>query len=237
MKTIRNLLAALVALLTATGCMIVEVPYEDGDEGGEYVEYCYVDAYVDIPYEVKVLICDAVNGYAMPPLGRYGSAIHPTGSYEPYNLPSYVMGDFNGDGYSDYAYMFSKVTWAEGDWYLKTKMLIVVSTCYGYEVASEIVLGTVAGSCDRPVEEYWGIRLLRRGTHTVTTYQNGFEREETIELHDEGIYLASVDPYERSVFYVRGMETYEMRMDMGAIAKKRNGTIDERADRLIDLRE
>lgn len=237
MNTLKILTIGAFTLFLVTGCMIVEVPYEESTENGEYDEYCYVDAYVDISYEVRQLICDKVDGYTMPPLDRYGTELHPSGSYVPYNLPSYVKGDFNGDGYSDYAYMFSKVTWSDNDWYLKTKMIVVVSTYYGYEVASEIVLGTVRGAYDMPVEEYWGIRLLSPGTHTVTTYQDGIEKEETIELHEEGLYLASVDPYERSVFHVRGTETYEIRMDMGAIAKKKSGNTDERAERIIDLRK
>ncbi len=225
----------LLALQAVTGCMIVEVPSEENDEYGYDDETYSINAYVNIPYQVRKLIYDAVYGYSMPPVSRYGTALYPATSYDPFNLPSYIKADFNVDGISDYAFMFSKVSWSYSDWYVKTKMLIVVSSYYGYEIASEVILGTITGPASMPVEEYWGIRLLEPGTHTVTTYQNGIKKEETIILYNDAIYLASVDPEERSIFYVTGNDTHEIRMDMGALAKRKAQSAEERANRIIQL--
>ncbi|MBN1576815.1 MAG: hypothetical protein JW913_09700 [Chitinispirillaceae bacterium] len=237
MNRMRNVITGVAALGMMSGCMIVGVPVSEDDDMGYGDDGCYVDAYVGIPDEVEELIAEHVNGYSMPPIGRYGYELYPEERYDPHNLPSYVSSDFNGDGRYDYAYMFSLLSWAEGDWYLKTKLLIVTSTYYGYALSSEIDLGTVTGSAEIPVEEYWGIRLLRRGTHSVTWYDRGIIREERIDLENDGIYLASVDPDERSVLYVDGTEVYEIMMDMGAIAKKRAVSSDARSNRIIKLPE
>lgn len=236
MKSWRNTIVGIAALGLFTGCAIIEVPVPgDEDVGyGEYDDY-YVDAYVSIPVEVRELISSHVDGYSMPPVSRYGYMLYPENVNDPYNLPSYVSSDFNGDNIYDYAYMFSQLSWTDGDWYLKTKMLVVLSTSYGYTIGSEIVLGTVSGHNDTPVEEYWGIRLLPRGTHVVTTYENGYEREESIDLPNDAIYLASVDPDERSVFYAHGTDVHEIVMDMGAVAKKKAGSSDSRENRIVKI--
>lgn len=227
MKRLLIVIVGVFVLSMMNGCMVTSV--HDG-----YDEY-YVDAYVSIPDEVRELIADHVDGYSMPPVQRYGYTIYPVDGNDPYNLPSYVGSDFNGDGYYDYAYMFSSLSWEDDAWYLKTKMLVVVSTSYGYTLSSEIVLGTVSGYSDTPVEEYWGIRLLKRGTHTVSSYDNGIVREESIDLQNDGIYLASVDPDERSVFYAYGTDVHELVMDMGAIAKKSAKAADARANRFVKI--
>ena len=195
----------------------------------------YVDAYVYIPEEVKELIADHVDGYSMPPVERYSYTLYPTDVITDHqNLPSYVKADFNGDGYCDYAYMFSKVNYRGGDWYLKTRMIIVTSTLYSYKVALDLDLGTITADQSTPIEEYWAIRLLQKGAHKVTFYKYGVEKETTVELSNDGIYLASIDPQERSVFYVNGTETHELALDLGAIAKKQ--VSQQRADRIIKLK-
>lgn len=235
MKKLIILTACTVSLGTITGCTIIGVPYE---EEVVYIEDdCYVDAYVSIPYEVKELMSYRVDGYSMPPVSRYGYEIYPVELYDPHNMPSYVSADFNGDGIYDYAYMFSALSWDDGDWYLDTKLLIVNSTRYGYTISLELDLGTVTGRPGIPVEEYWGIRLLEPGIHSVTEFCDGIEIEERIVLEDYGIYLASIDPYERSVFYVEGTEVTEVLIDMGAVAKKKAGANRSRANRTIELKK
>lgn len=221
-------LVFLVVLLSLlSGCeFIYEYSAEDDyvDVEGEYVY---------IPKEVKYLIEESVYGYSMPPISRYGYTLYPDYSiYDSRNLPSYVSADFNGDGYSDYAYMFSKVYYSGHNWYLKTKMLIVVSTYRSYKLASEIDLGTVSNHESTPVEEYWAIRLLKSGTHVITSTQNGVQKKITVELENDGIYLASIDPQERSVFYVERTDVHEIPLDLGVIAKKK---IENRAQRVIKL--
>jgi hypothetical protein len=125
--------------------------------------------------------------------------------------------------------------WEGADWYLDTKMLMVTSVADGYALSLELDLGTVTGCSEIPVEEYWGIRLLERGIHSVSEFHHGSVTEEGVELLDDGIYLASVDPEERSVFYADGTDVYEIAIDFGAVAKKRVGAEDARAKRLVKL--
>ncbi len=225
MNRIFIVILSISLLSLFSGC---EFLYEYSDEEVEVEE-----EYVYIPEEVEYIIDEHVDGYSMPPISRYGYTLYPDYSeYDPRNLPSYVSADFNGDGYSDYAYMFSKVYYSGHDWYLKTKMLIVVSTYHSYELASEIDLGTVSNHESTPVEEYWAIRLLKRGTHVITSTQNGVEKKITVELDNDGVYLASIDPQERSVFYVERTDVHEIPLDLGVIAKKK---IESRAQRVIKL--
>jgi hypothetical protein len=240
MKTLKLILISITAMYILTGCTIMEIPYEETTSQSEYEEYdnYYVDAYVSIPYEVKKLIAGSVDGYSMPPVSRYGIALYPVVNHsDPYNLPSYVKSDFNGDGYYDYAYMFSYLTWSNSDWFLKTKMIIVASTSYGFTIASEIILGSVSGSQRMPVEEYWGIRLLKKGTHMVSVSDGRGVDESEVQLYNDAIYLASVDPEERSIFYLSGTEANEIILDMGAIAKRKVTTNEERASRVIKLND
>jgi hypothetical protein len=234
---------ALAALLTVsammfTGCQLdlmssVEIedePVVITTDPPVIYKNTYVNAYVDIPLSVRELIADRVSGYSMPPVERYGYVLYPTDVVnDRNNIPSYVKADINGDGYFDYGYMFSIVSYSGEYWYLKTKLLIVTSNAYGYEIGCEINLGTVSGLTSKPIEEYWGIRLLKSGTHTVTVTKNGYDKETVVELKYDGIYLASVDPAERSVFYADNSGVHELVLDMGSIAKKAA----DRADRVI----
>jgi hypothetical protein len=236
MRAIKLVSLMLMVSFLMVGCVMPFEPIDTDDEEIVIEDPSpYIDAYVDIPEEVKDLIAYNVDGYSMPPVARYGYTLYPTDVItDRQNLPSYVKADFNGDGYSDYAYMFSKVYYSGGDWYLKTKMLIVVSTSYSYKISTELDLGTITNSQSTPVEEYWAIRLLQKGTHKVTTYKNGDEKETTVELKNDGIYLASIDPQERSVFYVDGTESHEIILDLGSIAKK--PVSPSRSERVISLK-
>jgi hypothetical protein len=223
MKTLSSLIAGCTLVGLVTGCSIIEVPVtgNDDEDDGQWVDNYSVNAYVDIPYDVRVLIRDAVNGYSMPPVDRYGYEIYPIDSHDPYNIPSYVSDDFNGDGYDDYAYMFSAVSWDNRNWYVDTKLLVVTSDGDDYSLSMELDLGTASGSRDIPVEEYWGIRLLRPGTHTITDYNHGTAHEKSVVLSHPAIYLASINPVERSVFVVDENNVTEIVVDFGAIAKRK----------------
>lgn len=194
----------------------------------------YVDAYVYIPSEVKELIAGLVDGYSMPPVDRYGYTLYPTDVIrDNNNLPSFVAADFNGDGYCDYAYMFSRISFDNYGWIMNTRMIVVTSTYNGYEVSKNLDLGNVTAPNSTPVEEYWAIRLLKRGTHNITVSSYGVEKETTVELLNDGLYLASIDPAERSVFYADKSELHEIVLDLGAIAKK--AAKSDRATRTIKL--
>jgi hypothetical protein len=236
MRAIKLVSLIIMVSFLMIGCVMPFEPiYSDDEEVVIEDSSPYVDAYVNIPEEVKDLIAYHVDGYSMPPVARYGYTLYPTDVItDLQNLPSYVEADFNGDGFSDYAYMFSKVYYNGGDWYLKTKMLIIVSTSYSYEISTELDLGTITDDQSAPIEEYWAIRLLLKGTHKVTTYKNGTEKEITVELSNDGIYLASLDPQERSVFYVDGTKTQELTLDLGSIEKK--PVSQSRSERVISLK-
>ena len=235
MNTLKGILIAAPLLSVMTGCTIMEVPYGGGnDTGYQYDDYA-VDAYVDIPFEVRRLIRDHVDGYGMPPVSRYGLEIYPVDMGDPYNMPSYVSSDFNGDGVYDYAYMFSALSWDGADWYLDTKMIVVTSTYDGYDLSLDLDLGTVTGPAEIPVDEYWGIRLLEWGTHSVTEFYRDGAVEQSVMLENDGIYLASIDPDERSVFYAKGNDMYEITIDFGAVAKKMADTSGARGDRVVTL--
>lgn len=179
----------------------------------------YVDSYVTIPDAVRSLIYESVNGYTMPPVSSYGTEIYPASAvYDASNLPSYVKADFNADGFYDYAYMFSKVSSSGGVWTLNTKLIMVVSTASSYEVALELKLTTTADT--KPTKEFWGIRLLKAGTHTVTT--NG--KTISVELANDALYLGSTEPGQRTIYYFKDVNdttATEMLKDLGAIPKKK----------------
>ncbi len=223
-----------IALLLLTGCDFMFVSQEETVVEEEVPPH--IDSYIYIPDNIKYLIAEHVNFYSMPPISRYNYTLYPEhASYDPDNLPSYVKADFNGDGFGDYAYMFSKVYYSGGYWYLKTKMLIIASTNYSYEIADELDLGTISAPESTPVEEYWSIRLLKQGTHKVTMYQNGVEKEVTVELKNDGIYLGSIDPKERSVFWVDRTQAHEIAVNLGSIAKRKASAKDPRSERIIKL--
>lgn len=238
MSTWKKIAAVTVTIGLLNGCAVIVQPEPPvTGEYGERDDY-YIDSYISIPYEIRALIAASVDGYSTPPVDRYGPEIYPDNSiWNTENLPSYIRADFNGDGYSDYAYMFSNVSWSRGAWFLRTKLLVVVSTEYGYVLSSEYVLGTVTAADDIPVEEYWGIRLLRRGTHTVSVYKNGYYEKVSVELDCNGIYLGSIEPHERSVLYITNTELHEMMLDLGSIPKKRIISSEERANRIITLQK
>jgi uncharacterized repeat protein (TIGR02543 family) len=176
----------------------------------------YVNSYVTIPDAVRGLIYESVNGYTMPPVSTYGTAIYPSSAvYDASNLPSYVKADFNDDGFYDYAYMFSMVSSSGGVWTLNTKLIMVVSTATSYKVALEEKLSTT--STTKPTEEFWGIRLLKAGTHTITT--NG--KTVSVELANDALYLGSVEPTERTIYYMDNGAAIDMLKDLGAIPKKK----------------
>ena len=235
MKTLQLILAGCTALGMITGCAVLEVPVTGSGDTGHRFDYYDVDAYVAIPYEVRQLISDRVDGYSMPPVSRYGYEIYPIDIDDPCNMPSYVSADFNGDGIYDHAYMFSALSWEGADWYLDTKLLVVTSTYDGYVLSLDLDLGSVSGSSEIPVEEYWGIRLLEPGIHAVTSVHHGIATEERVELDNDGIYLASIDPEERSVLYADGNDVYEIVIDFGAVAKKKAGPPLSRKDRVVKL--
>lgn len=239
MKTLLTGTVVTILIGMMTGCTLVAVPVEEEyeivvDEYDEYDE-CYVDSYLSIPRAVRELISEHVEGYSTPPVSRYGYVLYPEDLRDPYNLPSYVSADFNDDGYFDFAYMFSRVSWKHGEWFLKTRLLVVTTTYSGYELSLDLVLGTVSGPASLPVEEYWSIRLLESGTHTIETYVGNKVIEETVYLENDGIYLASLDPQERSVFYAERNDVYEIVVDMGILAKKKAAQSDSRANRIIKL--
>lgn len=234
----KNIIAAMVVLLTMNSCSFL-FEYEECDEVGYTEPDYYVDAYVYIPYHVRELIAGCVDGYSMPEVNRYGQDIYPDAAiYDRYNLPSYISTDFNGDGVFDYAYMFSRVTWSNDSWFLKTKLLVVVSSEYGHVISSEYDLGSTSAHANVPVEEYWGIRLLRRGHHTIEILSNdGTVEKASFFLENDGLYLGSIEPEERTVFYVTGSVLREFYLDMGAVAKKKVITDSDRANRVLPFKK
>lgn len=224
--------------MLVAGCTITDFSYQSIPVESEYDSYRndYVDTYINLPEELRYLIADHVVSYHMPPISRYSEVLYPRINYsDPNNLPSYVAADFNGDGYEDYAMLFSSLWWDRGDWYLKTKMLIVIGTHRGYTLVSETILGTVTSSSSTPVTEYWGIRLLKKGTHSVDIVEGQSQTGTDVELSNDAIYLASIDPDERSIFYLIGDDAEEMYLDMGAIAKRKVMRASERAERVITV--
>lgn len=238
MKTALLLVATLTSLMLVAGCTITDFSYQSIPVESEYDSYRndYVDTYINLPEGLRYLIADHVDGYSMPPISRYSEVLYPRITYsDPDNLPSYVAADLNGDGYEDYAMLFSALWWDRGDWYLKTKMLIAIGTRRGYTLVSETVLGTVTGSSSTRVAEYWGIRLLKKGTHSIDIVEGYTQTSTDVQLSNNAIYLASIDPDERSIFYLTGNYAEEMYLDMGAIAKKKATTNVERSERVITV--
>jgi hypothetical protein len=194
--------------------------HHDGDHSPVVIDQPYVDTYLSLPPEVEDLIAPSVQGYFSPKISRYCDYLYPTDiPYNSNDLPCYVKSDFNGDGYLDYAFLFSQQEWDNGEWFLTTKMVVVLSTYDGWTIGADMVLGTVTGDESVPIEEYWSIFLVPRGTHTYTTYANGVKVTKTISLNKDAFYLASLDPAEEAIFYADGLDVYEMSPD-GALAKK-----------------
>jgi hypothetical protein len=211
---IRNLAVLSVALL-AVGCGVSingTGGYDDDDH--DVRPSAYVDSWINIPYEVRKVIAPRAEGYYSPKLSRYDDYLYPRDlPYDPYDLPCYVQSDFNGDGYDDFAFLFSYDEWEHGNWYLTTKMVVALSTDYGYTIGADMILGTVMASASVPLEEYWSIYLIPAGRHTFTTYKNNVKIVKTVTLYDDGFYLASLDPEEEAIFYADGYDVFEMSVD------------------------
>jgi hypothetical protein len=211
--------AVLAVALLSTGCGITIVDSDGRYRDGGYSE-AYVDTYLSLPGEVKDLIAPAAEGYFSPSLSRYGDYLYPRDlPYNPSDLPCYVRADFNDDGHYDYAFLFSAERWAYGNWYLTTKLIVVLSTWDGWEMGADVVLGTVYADAHVPLEEYWSIFLVRAGTHTFITEKNGLTITKTVTLDRDAFYLASLDPDEEALFYADGGWVYEMSPD-APLAKK-----------------
>ena len=204
-------LFVLAIALVSTGCGVSIYGPDGGrdpDRGNS--SYAYVNTYLNLPAEIVNLIAPAADGYFSPALSRYDEYLYPsTAAYDPHDLPCYVRSDFNGDGYDDYAFLFSAEEWSQGAWNLTTKLIVALSTRSGYEIGADEVLGTVSGSATTPIEEYWSIFLVPAGTHTLTTYKNGVKVTKTVTLDDDGFYLSSLDPNEEALFYASGTSIYE----------------------------
>src|SRR5659263_457915 len=218
-----RILAVVGIASIAIGCGVnVNGPdrHHGGDEKTVVIDQPYINTYLTLPPEVEDLIAPTVEGYFSPKLSRYCDYLYPTDiSYNSNDLPCYVKSDFNGDGYPDYAFLFSNQEWENGDWFLTTKMVVVLSTYDGWTIGADMALGTVTGDGSVPIEEYWSIFLVPRGSHTYTTYANGVKVTKTITLNKDAFYLASLDPAEEAIFYADGWDIFEMSTD-GTMAKK-----------------
>lgn len=211
---IRNL-AALAVALTSMGCGVWISSPADCDHYN-----AQVNTYLNLPDEVADLIAPAAEGYFSPALSRYSDYLYPRGlPYDPYDLPCYVRSDFNGDGYDDFAFLFSSEEWTGGDWYLTTKLIVVLSSWSGYEIGADVILGTVYDDAHVPIEEYWSIFLVSAGSHSFVTVRNGVTITKTFALDNDAFYLASLDPDEEALFYADYDAVYEMGLD-AALAKK-----------------
>jgi hypothetical protein len=220
MKT--KTIAVLLASLMFAGCGVsVYAPDCQTPEAGPQPTVAYVNTWLNPPDEVLNLIAPSAAGYFSPALSRYDDYLYPRDlGYDPHDLPCYVQADFNGDGWDDYAFLFSSEEWSRGDWYVTTKLVVVLSTHDGYELAADEILGTITGDASMPVEEYWSIYLVTAGSHSVTYVQNGTAVTKTITLDNDAFYLASQDPKEEAIFYASGHSVYETSFLNNALAKK-----------------
>jgi hypothetical protein len=212
-------LGMLAVTLMSMGCGITIVGTDDTNRNNE-VTHAYVNTYLSLPGKVLDLIAPAVEGYFSPALSRYADYLYPQdAAYDPNDLPCYVRADFNGDGYDDFAFLFSSEEWTDSRWYLTTKLVVVVSTQNGYEIGADEILGTVYDDASVPVEEYWSIFMVSAGSHSIVTVKNGVTITKTITLANDGFYLASLDPNEEALFYADYDAVYEMSPD-APLAKK-----------------
>jgi hypothetical protein len=220
--TIRTLTVIGIAAMSIGCGFSVNGPgsYNDGDHSSVITDNSYVNTYLSIPSDVEELIASTVRGYFSPKLSRYCDYLYPTDlPYNSNDLPCNVRSDFNGDGYLDYAFLFSEQEWDHGEWFLTTKMVVVLSTYDGWTIGADMVLGTVTGDASVPIEEYWSIFLIPRGSHSFTTYTNGVKVTKTITLNKDAFFLASLDPAEEAIFYADGGDVFEMSPD-GTMSKK-----------------
>lgn len=200
----------------STGCYTIVEPVPYDDEHVEEViiiedDPVIVNTWLSLPYSVKAIIEPYVDGYFSPGLNRYDEYLYPSGTpYDSYDLPCYVQDDFNGDGYDDYALIFSQDIWDGYNWEMNSELLVVLSSPYGLELTCIIDLGTVIFDYGMTTEEYWAINWIPAGAHTLVTWINGIEITETIYLDNSGFFLASHDPDEESIFYAEGDTVYEV---------------------------
>jgi hypothetical protein len=215
-------LAVLLGALMFMGCGVhIYDPGYSTSESDYETTVAYVDTWLNPPDAVLDLIAPCVAGYFSPAISRYDDYLYPRDlSYDPDDLPCYVRTDFDGDGWDDFAFLFSSEEWDHGTWYLMTKLVVVLSTYDGYEIAADEILGTVNGDRSVPVEEYWSIYLVTAGSHSVTYVSNGTEVRKTIVLDNDAFYLASQDPDEEAIFYASGHSIYETSFLSGFMAKK-----------------
>lgn len=192
------------------GCVVFVGPEETVETIDITEEVLYVDSYLSIPSSVLTVIAPYVQDYFSPELSRYCNYLYPKNTpYDPYNLPCYVVADYNGDGYDDYAFLFSMEEWDTDNWYVTTKLIVVLSCFNGYELICDLELGTAYADVCEAVEEFWSICYLPAGYHTVTITTNKVQISETYYLENDGFFLASLDPDEESYFYVENDELYE----------------------------
>lgn len=227
---LRNLLLTGM-LFASVGCVGI---YEDSscpDHGNNNTNPDpYVNTYVQVPSSIKALIAPYVQGFFSPYLNRYCKYLsNPIGN--PYNLPCYVRADFNGDFIDDYAFLFSAEDIYGHYWDLTTRLIVVLSTPYGMEIACDIYLGTVTADICVPIEEFWGISYLEPGYYTTYTYVNGVEIIETIYLPNDAFFLASLDPEEEAIFYAVDDVVWEMEWVDEKLVKRNAGSLNTNAKR------
>jgi hypothetical protein len=217
-----TVLLSLGIALMSMGCGVTVYGPDRGSHGnGGSGSYAYVNTYVSLPSSVAECIAPSADGYFSPALSRYDDYLYPSSTpYDPYNLPCFVRSDFNGDGFDDFAFLFSSQEWTNGNWYLTTKLIVALSTPSGYEIGADEILGTVTGSSNTPIEEYWSIYLVPAGIHSMTTWHNGVKMTKTVTVDEDAFYLASLDPNEEALFYATGSDIYETNALAKTLAKK-----------------
>jgi len=218
---LKNILLCPVLLLSI-GCIgIYEIPEDTNNDPIIDNNSAYVNTYVSIPYSIRALIAPYVRGYFSPHLYRYCEYLYPSNTpYDPFDLPCYVRADYNGDGLYDYAFLFSYEEWCHNEWYLTTKLLVVLSTPHGYVISCDMILGTVYADACVPIEEYWAINYLSPGYYSVSTIVNGIEIIETVYLPNDAFFLASLDPNDEAIFYAKGADLYEIEWDNAKLEKR-----------------
>jgi hypothetical protein len=228
---LKNILLSGI-LLASIGCVgIYEVPSDHCDDYNNNVNpNPYVNTYVQAPQSIKALIAPYVQGYFSPQLYRYCDYLS-NPIYDPYDLPCYVRADFNGDLIYDYAFLFSAQECYVDYWNLSTRLIVVLSTPYGMEIACDIFLGTVTADACIPIEEYWSICYLEPGYYTTITYIDGVEITETVFLPNDAFFLASLDPDEEAIFFAVDDVVWEMEWVAEKLTKKRAETKDQKAKR------
>jgi hypothetical protein len=214
---------AIAAASLMGSCGVYEVGvYGSSNDGEENAHTPYVNTYISLPYEIKALIEDRVSGFFSPSSSRYCSYLYDQETARSSNnLPCFVKTDLNGDWVDDYVFLFTDEDLYSYSWEITTKLLVVLSTSYGYEVATDVVLGTISADNDVPIEEYWSICRIPAGSYTTTTESNGILTETTTYLDEDAFVLSYLDDNERDLFYVSDNEVFYMPWGSAGFAKKR----------------